>query len=200
MVAIPFSRGSSWPRYRTGISYVSCIGRQIFTTSAIWKVQEIKSSPRLFLIWKIPRNWSGLQPYPICNYATFSPMGFILKSKPKIIACTWKFRELHLENVSSVPLALQQNKLGPREGRQGGRFGGRRLVSWLPVVSTIYLPYWGWPWSESCFLTSAIAAAAKKTEIKPHLHINSKQMTQMIGFKDEHTVTRLLSFWSGSCP
>lgn len=116
-------------------------------------------------------------------------MGFILKSKPKIIAGTWKFRELHLENVSSVPLALQQNKLGPREGRQGGRFGGRQLVSWLPVVSTIYLPCWGWPLFESCFLTSAIAAAAaKKTEIKPHLHINSKQMTQMIGFKDEHTM------------
>ena len=182
---------SSWPRDWTGISYVSCIGRHIFTTSAIWEAQETKSSPCLFLIWKIPRSWSGLQPYPIWNYATFSPMGFILKSKPKIIACTWKFRELHLENVSSVPLALQQNKLGPREGRQGGRFGGRWLVSRLPVVSTIYWPYWGWPWSESFFLTSAIAAAAaaaKKTEIKPHLHINSKQMTQMIGFKDEHTV------------
>ena len=28
-VAMPFSRGSSWPRDRTHVSYVSCIGRQV---------------------------------------------------------------------------------------------------------------------------------------------------------------------------
>ena len=34
-VTFPFSRGSSWPRDRTHISYVSCVGRQgLFTTSA----------------------------------------------------------------------------------------------------------------------------------------------------------------------
>ena len=29
-VAIPFSRGSSWPRDWTCVSYISCIGRQVF--------------------------------------------------------------------------------------------------------------------------------------------------------------------------
>ena len=38
-VAIPSSRGSSQPRDQTRISYVSCIGRWVFTTSAIWEAQ-----------------------------------------------------------------------------------------------------------------------------------------------------------------
>ena len=36
-VAMPFSRGSSQPRDQTHVSYVSCFGRQIFTTSATWE-------------------------------------------------------------------------------------------------------------------------------------------------------------------
>ena len=37
-VAMPSSRGSSWPSDRTCVSYVSCIGRQVFTSSASVKV------------------------------------------------------------------------------------------------------------------------------------------------------------------
>ena len=36
-VAMPSSRGSSWARDQTCISYVACIGRQVFTTSATWE-------------------------------------------------------------------------------------------------------------------------------------------------------------------
>ena len=36
-VAISSSRGSSWPRDWTLVSYVSCIGRQVFTTSTTWE-------------------------------------------------------------------------------------------------------------------------------------------------------------------
>ena len=36
-VAIPFSRGSSWPRDRTHVSYAFCIGRWFFT---IWATRE----------------------------------------------------------------------------------------------------------------------------------------------------------------
>ena len=35
---MPSSRGSSWPRDRTRVSYVSCIGRRVLTTSATWEV------------------------------------------------------------------------------------------------------------------------------------------------------------------
>ena len=38
-VAISFSRESSWPRDRTHISCVSCIGRQILYHCATWEVQ-----------------------------------------------------------------------------------------------------------------------------------------------------------------
>ena len=38
-IATPSSRGSSQPRDQTRISYVSCIGRWVFTTSAIWEAQ-----------------------------------------------------------------------------------------------------------------------------------------------------------------
>ena len=34
---MPSSRGSSQPKNRTHISYVSCIGRQVLTTSGTWK-------------------------------------------------------------------------------------------------------------------------------------------------------------------
>ena len=36
-VAIPYSKGSSQLRDRTCVSYVSCIGRQVLTTSATWE-------------------------------------------------------------------------------------------------------------------------------------------------------------------
>ena len=36
-VAVPFSRGSSWPRDQTHISCVSCLSGGFFTTSATWE-------------------------------------------------------------------------------------------------------------------------------------------------------------------
>ena len=36
-VAKPSSRGSSSPRNQTRVSYVSCTGRRVFTTSATWE-------------------------------------------------------------------------------------------------------------------------------------------------------------------
>ena len=40
-VAMPFSRGSSQPRGWTCVSYVSCIGRWVFTTIAPWEAPNI---------------------------------------------------------------------------------------------------------------------------------------------------------------
>ena len=39
-VAISSSRGSSRPRDRTLISYISCIGKQFFTASATWEAPK----------------------------------------------------------------------------------------------------------------------------------------------------------------
>ena len=39
---MPFSRGSSQPRDQTHVSYVSCTGWQVFTTSATSEVQKFK--------------------------------------------------------------------------------------------------------------------------------------------------------------
>ena len=41
-VARPSSRESSWPRNRTQVSYVSCVGRRFFTISATWEAQVQK--------------------------------------------------------------------------------------------------------------------------------------------------------------
>ena len=50
-VAMPSSRGSSWPRDPSRISYVSCIGSWFFTISAAWEApvfsQSGASNPRL---------------------------------------------------------------------------------------------------------------------------------------------------------
>ena len=48
-VAIPFSRGSSWPRDRTGVSWISCIGRQILYHQATWEGDD----PDLLVSWLI---------------------------------------------------------------------------------------------------------------------------------------------------
>ena len=34
-------RGSSWPKYQTCVYYVSCVGRQVFTTSTIWTLVQM---------------------------------------------------------------------------------------------------------------------------------------------------------------
>ena len=48
-VAIPFSRGSSWPRDRTGVSWISCIGRQSLYHQATWEGDD----PDLLVSWLI---------------------------------------------------------------------------------------------------------------------------------------------------
>ena len=63
-VAMASSRGSSWPRERTCISYVSCIGRQVLyhlhhLGSLIWLTYIMKSEKAMAphsstLAWKIP--------------------------------------------------------------------------------------------------------------------------------------------------
>ena len=44
-VAVPFSRGSSWPRDRTHVSYVSCFGRQVLHRCATWEA-HLCGSPK----------------------------------------------------------------------------------------------------------------------------------------------------------
>ena len=60
-VAMPSSRGSSWPRDETGVSPVSCIGSGVFTTTVTWEAQKmaytfLKDSIYYWLCWKIVDN------------------------------------------------------------------------------------------------------------------------------------------------
>ena len=51
-VAMPSSRGSSWPRDRILVSYVSCIGRGgSFTTNATWETLNFFSF--IFISWRL---------------------------------------------------------------------------------------------------------------------------------------------------
>ena len=43
-VAMPFSKGSSWPRDRTWVSFVSCIAGEFFTTEPPGKPHSVHSS------------------------------------------------------------------------------------------------------------------------------------------------------------
>ena len=85
-VAISSSRGSSWHRDRTWISYVSCMGRQVFTTSATWEA---------------PRQWqSSASETPLISTSS-------LASPP-----TWSFiclsvtSALNSQLLGSTPLCL----------------------------------------------------------------------------------------------
>ena len=58
-VAMPSSRESSRPRNETHITYVSCIGRRVFTTSAKQTQFPNFKSPMLLLSWPI-KLWVSL--------------------------------------------------------------------------------------------------------------------------------------------
>ena len=50
-VVIPFSRGSSWPRDWTHVSWVSCIAGGFFTTEPLGKSFSCAYWPFIYLIW-----------------------------------------------------------------------------------------------------------------------------------------------------
>ena len=54
-VAILFSRGSSWPRDWTHISYVSCVGKGFLTTSAIWEALKVHIHGSNYKSWGLPK-------------------------------------------------------------------------------------------------------------------------------------------------
>ena len=63
-VAMSFSRGYSWPRDWTSISCVSCIGRQVLTTSIKWKLALTS-----FSVPRVNSNRSLLLGHILCNYS-----------------------------------------------------------------------------------------------------------------------------------
>ena len=58
-VAISYSRDSSQPKDWTHISYISCLGRQIFYHCVTWEAPLVLKHCLLILI---PRTWVGLLP------------------------------------------------------------------------------------------------------------------------------------------
>ena len=57
-VAISSSKGSSWPRDRTCISCISCVGRQILYHWATWEAQDVVHMCNgIFLNHKKEQNW-----------------------------------------------------------------------------------------------------------------------------------------------
>ena len=62
-VAIIFSRGSSWPRDQTWISYVSCIAGGFFTTGTIWEACKMSN---IFSRLKSHLPWIPKRPQPPC--------------------------------------------------------------------------------------------------------------------------------------
>ena len=90
-VTIPSTRGSSWPRDQTCVSWVSCIGRWSLyhcTTQEAQVYSENVCQP------KLPQNVSG-----ICNHSC--PLCFALKNQ---VSASSK-ANLHFAFVSSPPTA-----------------------------------------------------------------------------------------------
>ena len=68
-VAMPYSRGSSWPRGRTCVSYVSCTAGGFFTNWAVWATREALVCPWQFKIFHV----SPYQCIAICKSAETAP-------------------------------------------------------------------------------------------------------------------------------
>ena len=52
-VAMPSSRGSSWPRDQTCFFYISCIGRQTLYHCTIWEALVLGIKSKLEMMWSI---------------------------------------------------------------------------------------------------------------------------------------------------
>ena len=78
-VAISFSRGSSWPRYRTCVSWVSCLGKHVLYHCAIWKISVLQ---RLFL------KFSLFSLFPeVAFLLTFILITLFFKTLPHMYVC-----------------------------------------------------------------------------------------------------------------
>ena len=87
-VAISFFRGSSWPRDRTHISYITCIGRQFFITSTMWKAPNNTDSDQIR---------SVAQSCPtLCDPMNRSTPGLPVHHQPP------EFTETHVHRVSDA--------------------------------------------------------------------------------------------------
>ena len=64
-VAIPSSRGSSPPRDWTWVSYISCICRWFFMTSATWEAQLDCDVPQMILTYR--QRINGFHHLILCN-------------------------------------------------------------------------------------------------------------------------------------
>ena len=80
-VAMPSSRGSSQPRDWTHVSYVSCTGRQVLTTSATWEAPQHMSNRIHSLEWMwvycevcqlLSRVWIFVTPWTEAHQAPLS--------------------------------------------------------------------------------------------------------------------------------
>ena len=99
-VAIFFSRGSSWPRDWTGVSCLSCIGRQILFTpeppgKQVKKVCCYKTSVRsdssfhdsVFLWQGFGWHYSNLKSFELCNFVCFALFFTRSHQSPRTFVC-----------------------------------------------------------------------------------------------------------------
>ena len=69
-VAISFSRGSPWPRDRTHVSYVSCIGRWILYHWTMWKALLIPQKRKKIFVWILTNKTDqSFRRFCLCGYS-----------------------------------------------------------------------------------------------------------------------------------
>ena len=90
-VAIPSSRGSSWPRDQTCISYVSCTGRQV-----------LYHSVQFSSVQSLSRVWLPATPWITACQASLSITNSW--SSPKVMCILWAIPSSHL--ILCHPLLL----------------------------------------------------------------------------------------------
>ena len=107
--AIPFSRGSSWPRDQTCVSSVSCLADGFFTISTTWEAHaltNISLFPPPTILCSSSKSLTILDPTYKQDYAIFCLSVFISVciNVLQIHWCRWKWpnfyfkAELHIYN------------------------------------------------------------------------------------------------------
>ena len=135
-VAIPFSRGSSWPRNQTWVSWVSCIGMWILYHCATWETQlvTIKSAmEETELVYSVLWCWRRLLKVP---WTARRSNQSILKEISPGISLEGMMLKLKLQyfghlmrRVDSLEKTLMLGRIGGRRKR------GRQRMRWLDGIT-----------------------------------------------------------------
>ena len=127
-VAMPSSRGSSWPKDWTNISYISCIGRWVLYHQCHLEAPgEVGNEKFLFHQYRVPAMWDGKFLEVLCT---------ILSLELTVLYCIYTFHKASsCCSVTKACLFWDPMNRSPA-GSIAHRISQARILEWVVICSS----------------------------------------------------------------